>query len=114
MDFLKADMKHLFDDQGVDKSQYADKVDFRDPITKFGNLNGGTPINCKTDLRLRLDTSLVLSGLAAAFHFIRKHLSACSTPISCFFYIKGLFCPSSLQVVSLSLTTLLCRIFVQH
>ena len=40
MDFLKADMKHLFDDQGVDKSQYDDKVDFQDPITKYGSING--------------------------------------------------------------------------
>ena len=44
MDFLKADMKHLFDDKGVDKSKYADKVDFRDPITKYGSINGGTSI----------------------------------------------------------------------
>ncbi|KAK9837901.1 hypothetical protein WJX74_007465 [Apatococcus lobatus] len=40
MDFLKADMKHLFDDQGVDKSQYDEKVDFRDPITKYGSISG--------------------------------------------------------------------------
>ena len=40
MDFLKSDMKHLFDEQGVDKSQYDDKVDFRDPITKYGSIGG--------------------------------------------------------------------------
>lgn len=65
MDFLKADMKHLFDDQGVDKSQYADKVDFRDPITKFGNLNGGIPTFCTKKL---IDVCLVISLSMLAFN----------------------------------------------
>ena len=39
-DFLKEDLKHLFDDQGIDQSQYNDKVEFRDPITKYDSVKG--------------------------------------------------------------------------
>lgn len=40
MDFLKRDLQHLFDDQGIDKSQYDDVVEFRDPITQYNNASG--------------------------------------------------------------------------
>ncbi|KAG0620713.1 hypothetical protein M758_4G237700 [Ceratodon purpureus] len=38
--FLWKDLVHLFDEQGIDKSMYDDKVEFRDPITKYDSLNG--------------------------------------------------------------------------
>ncbi len=31
---------HLFDDKGIDASAYDDKVDFRDPITKYSDAQG--------------------------------------------------------------------------
>ena len=40
MRFLKDDLQHLFDDQGIDKSQYDDVVEFRDPITRYDNASG--------------------------------------------------------------------------
>ena len=40
MDFLKQDLDNLFNDKGVDKSQYDDKVNFMDPITKYGSVTG--------------------------------------------------------------------------
>ncbi len=40
MDFLKEDLQHLFDDQGIDKSQYDDVVEFRDPITRYDSASG--------------------------------------------------------------------------
>ena len=40
MDFLKEDLQHLFDDQGIDKSQYNDRVEFRDPITSYNDVSG--------------------------------------------------------------------------
>lgn len=38
--FLWEDLVHLFDEQGIDKSMYDPKVEFRDPITKYDTLNG--------------------------------------------------------------------------
>jgi hypothetical protein len=38
--FLWKDLVHLFDEQGIDKSMYDQKVEFRDPITKYDSLNG--------------------------------------------------------------------------
>ena len=38
--FLRRDLIHLFDEQGIDKSMYDKKVEFRDPITKYDSLNG--------------------------------------------------------------------------
>ena len=40
LEFLKEDLKHLFDNQGVDQSQYDDKVNFMDPITKYNSVKG--------------------------------------------------------------------------
>ncbi|BDA48214.1 probable heme-binding-like protein At3g10130, chloroplastic at C-terminar half [Coccomyxa sp. Obi] len=40
MDFLKEDLTHLFDDQGIDQSQYDDVVEFRDPITSYNDAKG--------------------------------------------------------------------------
>ena len=40
MEFLKKDLQHLFDDKGIDKSQYDDVVEFRDPITQYNNASG--------------------------------------------------------------------------
>ncbi|KAL4437760.1 hypothetical protein ABPG77_005672 [Micractinium sp. CCAP 211/92] len=38
--FLRQDLEHLFDDQGIDASRYDDKVDFVDPITKYSSIQG--------------------------------------------------------------------------
>eukprot|EP00798_Chlamydomonas_sp_ICE-L_P004952 gene4952-34731_t len=38
--FLKEDLSHLFDDQGIDASAYEKVVDFKDPITKYDSLEG--------------------------------------------------------------------------
>ncbi|GLC36581.1 hypothetical protein PLESTF_001275600 [Pleodorina starrii] len=40
MAFLREDLKHLFDDQGIDASAYEAVVDFRDPITRYSSLSG--------------------------------------------------------------------------
>ena len=44
MEFLKQDLDNLFNDKGVDKSQYDDKVNFMDPITKYGSVTGTFPV----------------------------------------------------------------------
>jgi hypothetical protein len=38
--FLRRDLIHLFDEQGIDKSMYDPKVEFRDPITNYDSLEG--------------------------------------------------------------------------
>lgn len=38
--FLREDLQHLFDDQGIDASRYDDRVEFVDPITKYGSIKG--------------------------------------------------------------------------
>ncbi|XP_027175141.1 uncharacterized protein LOC113774729 [Coffea eugenioides] len=38
--FLYEDLPHLFDDQGIDRTAYDERVDFRDPITKHDTLSG--------------------------------------------------------------------------
>lgn len=38
--FLRRDLVHLFDEQGIDKSMYDPKVEFRDPITNYDSLEG--------------------------------------------------------------------------
>ncbi|XP_014494515.1 uncharacterized protein LOC106756555 [Vigna radiata var. radiata] len=38
--FLYDDLTHLFDDQGIDKTAYDERVFFRDPITKYDTLSG--------------------------------------------------------------------------
>lgn len=40
VDFLYADLPHLFDEQGIDRSMYDDRVKFRDPITKHDTIDG--------------------------------------------------------------------------
>ncbi|KAG2428941.1 hypothetical protein HXX76_011185 [Chlamydomonas incerta] len=40
MEFLREDLSHLFDDQGIDPTAYEDVVDFRDPITRYTSLGG--------------------------------------------------------------------------
>ncbi|KAK9804334.1 hypothetical protein WJX72_007791 [[Myrmecia] bisecta] len=40
MDLLREDLKHLFDDRGIDSSLYDDKVDFEDPITRWRSIGG--------------------------------------------------------------------------
>ena len=45
MAFLKEDLQHLFDDQGIDKSQYNDRVEFRDPITSYNDVSGDLTSN---------------------------------------------------------------------
>ena len=39
-DFLRRDLAHLFDDQGIDQSAYDNKVVFEDPITQYSNVQG--------------------------------------------------------------------------
>ena len=40
MDFLREDLTHLFDDQGIDQSAYDHKVNFQDPITRYSSVQG--------------------------------------------------------------------------
>jgi len=40
VEFLKEDLQHLFDDQGIDVSKYEDSVQFEDPITKYTTIDG--------------------------------------------------------------------------
>lgn len=40
VDFLREDLDHLFDDQGIDVSAYEDRVTFRDPITSYSTIQG--------------------------------------------------------------------------
>eukprot|EP00899_Mesostigma_viride_P004895 jgi/Mesvir1/14406/Mv09793-RA.1 len=39
-DFLREDLPHLFDEQGIDSSRYEEKMLFEDPITKYESLSG--------------------------------------------------------------------------
>lgn len=40
VEFLYKDLPHLFDDQGIDRTMYDDRVRFRDPITKHDTIDG--------------------------------------------------------------------------
>lgn len=40
VDFLYDDLPHLFDDQGIDRTAYDERVKFRDPITKHDSIRG--------------------------------------------------------------------------
>ena len=40
IEFLKEDLQHLFDDQGIDRSKYEENVVFEDPITRHTSLQG--------------------------------------------------------------------------
>uniref|UniRef100_A0ACD5WTI6 Uncharacterized protein n=1 Tax=Avena sativa TaxID=4498 RepID=A0ACD5WTI6_AVESA len=40
VEFLKDDLPHLFDDVGIDRSAYDDRVRFRDPITRYDDIDG--------------------------------------------------------------------------
>ena len=40
MSFLREDLTHLFDDQGIDQSAYDNKVNFQDPITRYSSVQG--------------------------------------------------------------------------
>lgn len=40
VDFLYEDLPHLFDDQGIDRTAYDERVMFRDPITKHDTISG--------------------------------------------------------------------------
>ncbi|KAK2630723.1 hypothetical protein QOZ80_6AG0544140 [Eleusine coracana subsp. coracana] len=39
-EFLRADLPHLFDDLGIDRTAYDDRVRFRDPITRHDTIDG--------------------------------------------------------------------------
>ena len=43
MEFLRRDLVHLFDEQGIDKSSYEEVVQFIDPITSYNKLSGVLP-----------------------------------------------------------------------
>ncbi|CAD7700127.1 unnamed protein product [Ostreobium quekettii] len=38
--FLKEDLTHLFDEQGIDASRYDEVVEFRDPISSYNSIRG--------------------------------------------------------------------------
>lgn len=38
--FLREDLKHLFDERGIDASAYEAQVDFVDPMTKYTTIDG--------------------------------------------------------------------------
>lgn len=40
MEFLRKDLPHLFDNQGIDKDAYEEVVEFIDPITRYNKLSG--------------------------------------------------------------------------
>ncbi|CAL9123393.1 unnamed protein product, partial [Musa acuminata var. zebrina] len=40
VEFLYADLPHLFDEQGIDRTMYDDRVRFRDPITRHDTIDG--------------------------------------------------------------------------
>ncbi|KAL9224022.1 hypothetical protein vseg_000097 [Gypsophila vaccaria] len=40
VEFLYDDLTHLFDDQGIDRTAYDERVKFRDPITKHDTISG--------------------------------------------------------------------------
>eukprot|EP00210_Caulerpa_lentillifera_P001902 g1829.t1 len=40
IEFLKEDLKHLFDDQGIDTSRYDEVVEFQDPVTNYSSIRG--------------------------------------------------------------------------
>ncbi|XP_021764517.1 uncharacterized protein LOC110729115 isoform X1 [Chenopodium quinoa] len=40
VEFLYEDLPHLFDDQGIDRTAYDERVMFRDPITKHDTISG--------------------------------------------------------------------------
>lgn len=40
MEFLKHDLEHLFDDQGIDRAKYEANVVFEDPITRHTSIQG--------------------------------------------------------------------------
>lgn len=40
VEFLREDLQHLFDDQGIDVTKYEDSVQFEDPITKYTTIDG--------------------------------------------------------------------------
>lgn len=40
MAFLQKDLDNLFNDKGVDQSQYDEEVNFMDPITKYSSVKG--------------------------------------------------------------------------
>ncbi|XP_043726040.1 uncharacterized protein LOC122672643 isoform X2 [Telopea speciosissima] len=40
VEFLYDDLPHLFDDQGIDRTMYDERVRFRDPITKHDTVDG--------------------------------------------------------------------------
>ena len=41
MAFLREDLQHLFDDQGIDAGKYDPDVVFEDPITYYNGIQGG-------------------------------------------------------------------------
>lgn len=43
--FLREDLPHLFDDQGIDASRYDEAVVFEDPITYYSNIKGGWSVD---------------------------------------------------------------------
>lgn len=38
--FLYDDLHHVFDEQGIDPTAYDEEIEFRDPITKYGDIRG--------------------------------------------------------------------------
>lgn len=40
VDFMYDDLRHVFDEQGIDRTAYDEEVRFRDPITKYDGISG--------------------------------------------------------------------------
>ncbi len=58
MEFLRGDLEHLFDDQGIDKDAYGEVVEFLDPITKYNKLSGAGQMPNPTCLQAQLCSGL--------------------------------------------------------
>ena len=81
-EFLAEDLRHLFDEQGIDRSRYASSVDFEDPISSYSTIGGYMAnINMlrrlfKPDFRL---FSVVATGeneLTTRWRMLMDHLSS--------------------------------------
>lgn len=75
MDFLQKDLKNLFSGKGIDKSQYDDKVNFMDPITKYNSVTGEPSVGsmpCLFPLVLNYYTLFPLSFLLLLLNWNRN------------------------------------------
>ncbi len=81
MEFLKEDLQHLFDDKGIDKTQYDDVVEFRDPITQYNNASGDLSCAVWTVESSQLEQQLCGDSRVATHIFAGCFLYASNTAI---------------------------------